>query len=152
LEHACNQIYFGSGAFEHKAAGDERIGLEGVVAKKLFLKEYAPLLDRLAQTGVPSVVHNLLELYGHVADADPGTVFDRIAAMLVGPAADQGYQFESMASEELVKLVRRYLADYRAEFEDSSRREYLVKTLEVFAKAGSPDAMRLLYDLPDLLR
>jgi hypothetical protein len=143
LDQACKQIYFGSGAFERKAAGDERPGLEGAEAKKLFLKEYMPLLERLAQTGVPSTVHDLLQLYSYVADADPGTVFDRVSAMVQGSAAAQGYQHESMASEAVVKFVRRYLADYRAEFEDKPRRRNLVKVLEVFAQAGSPDAMKL---------
>ena len=51
-----------------------------------------------------------------------------------------------------VRTVQRYLADYRVVFEEAPRRERLVRTLEVFAKAGWPEAMRLLYELPDLLR
>ena len=80
------------------------------------------------------------------------SVFDRIAALIVGPAAREGYQFESFGSTVLVKLIRRYLADHRAVFEDEHRRASLVKVLELFSSAGWPDALQLLYELPDLLR
>jgi hypothetical protein len=51
-----------------------------------------------------------------------------------------------------VALVRRYLADYRAIFEDQQRRARLVAVLELFSSVGWPDALKLLYELPDLLR
>jgi hypothetical protein len=52
----------------------------------------------------------------------------------------------------LVELVRRYLADYRPIFEDATRRRTLVDILELFSSAGWPEALKLLFELPDLLR
>ena len=49
-------------------------------------------------------------------------------------------------------LVRVYLADYRSIFEDPDRRARLVTVLETFSAVGWPDALKLLYELPDLLR
>jgi hypothetical protein len=94
----------------------------------------------------------LIELYGHLAAADPANVFDRLSRLLVGPAAEEGYHFESLASDVLVALIRRYLADHRSIFEDLARRQKLVEVLELFSNAGSPEALKLLYELPDLLR
>jgi hypothetical protein len=52
----------------------------------------------------------------------------------------------------LVKLVRRYLADHRDIFEDIDRRAKLIDVLELFSAAGWPEALKLLFELPDLLR
>ena len=94
----------------------------------------------------------MVELYEFLAEGSPEVVFDRIAALLLGPAASDGYQFESLAEAALVRIVQMYLADYRSVFSDIGRRGQLVKVLELFSKAGAPEALRLLYELPDLLR
>ena len=79
-------------------------------------------------------------------------MFDRVSDLLVGPAAREGYHFESLGSDVLVRLIRRYLADHRAVFDDDVRRARLVRVLELFSSAGWPEALKLLYELPDLLR
>ena len=117
-----------------------------------FLNEYRNILGLIGQSGGPRTVHHLVELYEFLAAAAPETVFDHIADLLVGPAAREGYHFESLGSDVLVRLVRRYLADHRNVFDDVDRRDRLVRVLELFSGAGSPEALKLLYDLPDLLR
>ena len=52
----------------------------------------------------------------------------------------------------MVKVVKRYIADHRDVFEDPRHREMLVEILQLFAEVGWTDALKLLYDLPDLLR
>jgi hypothetical protein len=152
LDQACKQLYFGSGAFKSTNVAEDRVGLKSLAAKQLFLQEYDPVLKQLAQAGGPPTLHELVKLYDFLSDVDPGGVFDRLGAMLLGPASDQGYQFERMAAKALVTLVRRYLADYRFVFDEPLRRDLLVKIMAVFAHAGWPEAMQLLYELPDLLR
>jgi hypothetical protein len=152
LDHAVNQLFFGSGAFRSDKASDESPGLPDASSKKSFLQEYGSTLRRLGQVGSPSALHHLMELLGYVMDAAPAMVFDDIAAIVTGPSAQEGYHHEDLAADELVKLVRRYLADHRVVFEDEGRRSRLVVVLELFSKAGWPDALKLLYDLPDLLR
>jgi hypothetical protein len=151
LEHAVNQLYFGSGA---AAAAHDNAG--GVLSdrgeKQEFIAEYGAVLQEIGDTGISSIVYHLVELYEFLADASPELVFDRIAVMLLGPAAVDGFQFESLAETALVRLVQTYLADYRSVFAKHARREQLVKVLELFSTAGAPEALRLLYELPDLLR
>ena len=48
--------------------------------------------------------------------------------------------------------MKRYIADHRGIFEDPKRRAMLVEILQLFSEVGWTDALRLLYDLPDLLR
>lgn len=150
LDHACNQLYFGSGTYREQPG--EPIGLATPEAIARFLDEYRPLLDLLAARGSPRTAHHLLSVYEHCLAAAPEAVFDRIAALLLGPAREDGYQFEHMGSDTLVRLVRRYLADHRPIFADADRRKSLVDVLELFSSAGWPAALQLLHDLPDALR
>ncbi|WP_143101557.1 ATP-binding protein [Stigmatella aurantiaca] len=152
LEQACSQLYFGSGAFRSGNRGEDKPGLTGSDAMRLFLGDFGLALKRIGQAGTPRTLHHLVELYAYLSDASPGEVFDRLADILAGPAIREGYHFESIASDVLVNLVRRNLADHRAIFEDTTRRSRLVEVLEVFSRAGWPEAMKLLYELPDLLR
>jgi hypothetical protein len=152
IEHSCNQLFFGSGAFQSQPSDGDGAGLQTHEAMQRFLAEYGPLLERMGQSGSASTIHHLIELYAHLAAADPAAVFDRVAMLIVGPAVREQYQYEALGTDVLVRLVRRYLADHRAIFDDPSRRARLVQVLEIFSNAGWPEALRLVYELPDLLR
>jgi hypothetical protein len=151
LDHACNQLYFGSGAFRSRE-DEERPGLNTPETMRVFLNEYEATLDLIGRAGTARTIHHLIELYEYLVAAAPEKVFDRVADLLVGPAAREGYHFESLGSDVLVRLVRRYLADHRGVFDDQDRRTRLVRVLELFSSAGWPEALKLLYELPDLLR
>jgi hypothetical protein len=152
LDQTCNQLFFGAGAFK-SGQRDEPPGLPTPAAKARFLTDFASVLDVLASDAQARTVHNLVQLLGFLVEGDPGCVFDRLARLLLNRGAEEAYQFESLAAGELVALVQRYLADHRDVLEaDPARRTELVKVLELFARAGWPDALRLLFDLPDLLR
>jgi hypothetical protein len=151
LDQGCNQLYFGSGAFR-QSNDEDSPGLIDALGKRRFLTDYRAILGQIGEHGSARTVHHLIELYAFLADAAPDAIFDQIAAILVGPATKDNYQFESLGANALVALVRRYLADYRAVFEDQERRARLVAVLELFSSVGWPDALKLLYELPDLLR
>jgi hypothetical protein len=152
LDQSCNQLYFGSGAFRSPNNEEDGPGLVDVAGKQRFLADYRTILDQIGQNGAARTIHHLIDLYAFLADAAPAVIFDHIAAILVGPAIEENYHIESLGADALVALVRRYLADYRAVFEDQDRRARLVAVLELFSSVGWPDALKLLYELPDLLR
>ncbi len=151
LEHCVNQLYFGAGAFI-EGHSQRETGLDSPASMRSFLAEYRSILHDIGQSGEPAATHHLVELYEFIADGDPATVFDLVAALLVGPAARKGYHFESLALDVIVRMVRRYLADHRDLFEDAARRASLIQVLELFSNAGWPEALKLLYELPDLMR
>lgn len=151
IGHVCNQFYFASGAYEAQNQ-EEPSTLKTAAEKGAFLSEYSAIFDQIGLHGSADAIHHLIELYIFLVEAAPAAVFDRVAALVSGPAAAQQYQYESLGADLLVKLVREYLADHRAIFEDADRRARLVAVLETFSSAGWPDALKLLYDLPDLLR
>ncbi|WP_354681958.1 hypothetical protein [Cupriavidus necator] len=152
IDQVCSQLYFGSGAFRPQANTDGELALQTAHAKQRFLADYGGVLDVIATHAQARTVHNLLELLAYLVEGGPANVFDKLAKVLLGPAAEDGYQFEPLGLDSLVKLVRRYLADHRDVFEDQGRRQELVHVLELFSSAGWPEALKLLFELPDLLR
>jgi len=150
INHAMNQLYFGSGAFSDSREG--KPGLIDVSAMVRFLTDYADILALLASTRQPSTLHHLLELYEYLIPGDPVTVFEAIYAILLGRGEEEGYHYESLGNTAVVRIVQRYIADYRAIFEDDGRRSRLVEILQLFSEVGWTDALKLLYELPDLLR
>lgn len=151
LDSVCVQIYHGSGAFDSSADASGN-PLRSAADKQRFLVEFAQTLDILAEHASSRTAHHLVETLDFLVDGDPSRVFERLAALLLGSAKGDGYQFEGLAADSVVKLVRRYLADHRDVFADPARRGELVAVLELFASAGWPDAYSLLFDLPEILR
>lgn len=150
IGHLMNQLYFGSGAHvDHREA---KVGLMSNEEMRRFLVDYRPMLGVLAASHEPSTHHHLVELYEFLIPGDPAVVFDALHSLLIGPAAREGYHHESLAAPVIVRMITRYIADYRSIFEDDTRRAALVEILRLFSDVGWSDALKLLYDLPDLLR
>jgi hypothetical protein len=150
IYHAMNQLYFGAGARADEK--EEGPALNNTAVKRRFLVDYAEILALLQQSREPGTLHHLIELYEQLIPGDPVAVFMAIHAILTGVGAEEGYHFESLGSTAVVKLVKRYIADHRGIFDDPARRAMLVEILQLFSEVGWTDALRLLYDLPDLLR
>lgn len=150
IHHAMNQLYFGSGA--HADDRDGGPGLADDVAKARFLADYTEILALLRRSHEPATLHHLIELYEFLIPGNPTAVFSAIHLILLGRGAEEGYQFESLGTTAVVKVVKRYIADHRDVFDDPRHREMLVEILQLFAEVGWTDALKLLYDLPDLLR
>ncbi|WP_234896093.1 ATP-binding protein [Sinorhizobium meliloti] len=150
IGHLMSQLYFGSGA--HANNRDAAVGLMSVDTMRGFLVDYRPMLELLVASHEPSTHHHLVELYEFLIPGDPAGVFDALHALLTGPAAREGYHHESLAAPVIVRMITRYIADHRSIFEDETRRFALVEILRLFSDVGWPDALKLLYELPDLLR
>ncbi len=150
IDQVCNQLYFGSGAV--RSPQDRQVGLRTSLDKSRFLSDYNQIVDSIATHAQTRTQHHLFELLTYLVEGDPPDVFDRIAKILLGPAAADGYHFESLGLTSIVRLIRLYLADYRSIFDHATRRSALIAVLELFSSVGWPEALKLLYELPDLLR
>lgn len=144
------ELYFGSGA--HTDNSGTAPGFPNIDAMRQFLADYRPMLVLLANSREPETHHYLIQLYEYLIPGDPAGVFDALHALLLGPGAREGYHYEGLGSTVFVRVVTRYIADHRSIFEDDARRVRLVEVLRLFSDAGWSDALRLLYDLPELLR
>jgi len=152
IDEVCTQLYFGSGAYQSESEPKATAGLPSRDAKRRFLDDHAKVLEAIATHAPAPTVHHFIDLLAYLAEGNPVAVFDLAVKVLLGAGAEDGFQYESLGVRGLVGLLQLYLADHRGIFEDPVRRKQLVEVLELFASVGWPDALRLLFELPDLLR
>jgi hypothetical protein len=117
-----------------------------------FYAEGKALLDDLSSVGYVAASHHVLETLVEFIDLDPRGTFLRMKALLTS-ARRTRYQQEHEAMRLFVRIVERYLADYRDLIEqDEECREAMVTMLDLFIEAGWPPALRIALRLGDLFR
>ena len=138
------RLYLSSGAFQNP--NNERV----VLASEEFYRQAKPLLVMLADIGHPHTAHSLLEALEHFIAVDPPGVL-RLVADVVRTGSKYGYQYEQLAMDLLVKIIERYLAQYRPILRDDAEcSRALMDTLDVFVRVGWPSAHRLAYRLNEI--
>jgi hypothetical protein len=152
-ESVCMQVYFASGAYgkDNHPEGQENIPL-GAEARSRFLKDMNAVLQLLSEFSNASMAHHLLQTLEFLIQYDPKNVF-LIVGKVVNSAKPGGYQYESMAVDLIVKLVERFIAEYRyVLLENEECRRILIEILDVFVEAGWPSARRLTYRMEEIFR
>jgi hypothetical protein len=147
-----DQLYAASEALrERQATASEQQRLEPSSRASTELFRLAmPLLEQLVRVHNPRITHRLVETLAHLAEHDPKRV---LLAVHRAVAPGQGYQYEPMAVDLIVSLIRRYFADYRdLVTTDEEALTALRELIEVFVRAGWPSAITLAYQLPDAFR
>ncbi len=147
------ELYIASGAHgeRHRSDKSDRLILSPDV-KRRFLSEAGRALDALAEFGHPQVAHPLLQMLEVYVCLDPIGVFLRVARALA-VSREFGYQYEELASDLVVGLVERFLADYPLELrENAACRRALIEILDTFTEVGWPSALRLTYHLEQIYR
>jgi hypothetical protein len=153
LDTAAKEYYFGSGAFELRQRSRQPGQKQpGYGERKRLFEESRVIVDELAALSFPSIAHSLLEALETFVVFDPRAVF-LTAGKVVRSSAEGGYQFEQMAADLIVRLVERYLAEYRDLLQnDDACRTALVELLDTFVIAGWSNARRLTYRLQEIYR
>lgn len=149
LDSVCSQLFFAVGAGKDKVAGDAEFDS---AALEQFFDEAAPILHGIGTYATPHTVYYLLQLLEFLLSIDPARALDLTTHALRSGGRRNGYQFESLGADLLVRLVGVFLADHKELFEDADRRAALIDCLEIFMDAGWPAARRLLYRLPELIQ
>lgn len=152
IDHVATELYFASGSFDRKRTADEKKDTLDDKLRRRFFAEATPLIETLAATGFAPVSHHLLELLENYVDVDQAKVF-----LLMHKVTREGqkgsYQHESLAADLIVRVVERYLAEYRPLFRENQEcRRALIDILDIFVKAGWPSALRLTYRLEEIFR
>ena len=153
LDHAAKELYFASGAFDNRGQ-NRRPGERDLSTneRKRFFEESLPIIEALSDLGFSSIAHHLLQTLESFIPFEPRKVFLSVGS-IVRAAADGGYQFEQLAADLVVRLVERYLAEYRELLQENPEcRQVLVELLDTFIRAGWPSARQLTYRLEDIFR
>jgi hypothetical protein len=99
----------------------------------------------------PTTAHNVMQTLNGVLAFDPGPVITYGAAVCKAASA-LSYQFDPMAIGEMVTLVEHVLADHKEVLRDKITANALGQMLDIFVKAGWPQAMQLTFKLDDAIR
>jgi hypothetical protein len=118
-----------------------------------------PLLEAVVQFAAHSgagrltapTTHHFIEFLRMAVDANPaGSI--HYAAMFTAAGAPEGYQFDSLANDEVVRLVEHVLANHRSAVNSGQALADLLQLLDLFADQGWPQAMRLVWRLDEVYR
>ncbi len=148
------QLYFASGALAHKQnKADDHLTEP---QRRRFWTESCSLFDALAAEIHPHTVHHLVQALHHLLPCSPREVF-LTAARAISSSSTVGYQHESLAVGDVVKLIQRALADHREIFQATDRKESdclagLLKVLDLFVEAGWAEARQLTHRLEEIYR
>jgi hypothetical protein len=152
LDVAMNELYFASGAYDRESSPTSPPRAPLPVHERFYLEAH-DLLDQMAEVEWPSVTHHLVETLEFFIPLDPRGVFLRLDRAIGQGGQQGGYQLERLAVDLIVRLIRRYLADYRELLHrDPDCRRALRHILDIFVAVGWPEARRLTYQLDDIFR
>ncbi len=127
--------------------------------RERFFRDSLPVLETVLNFGkqpetgmlLAPTAHHFMELLNGVLRYDPPLVL-RLAAEVVVCSKPFGYNLDSMAMRETVKLVEAILADYRDKIQDEPSIKNLLEVLDAFVEAGWPEALNLVWRLDEIYR
>jgi KaiC/GvpD/RAD55 family RecA-like ATPase len=126
--------------------------------RALLFVELLPLFKSLCEQSRPeqrrpiaaTTTHHLMQTFSRVVAYDPEVVLDLTASLLTGITL--GYEFDSLAISEVVKLTEVVLADHKDILAKAENATNLGTVLDVFLSAGWPEATRLVMRLENAVR
>jgi hypothetical protein len=92
-----------------------------------------------------------MEFLAGAVEHDPAGAL-QLAADVASASESAGYHLDSMAAKETVALAEQIVADHRSELQRPEVLADLVRLLDLFAKVGWPEALRLLWRLDEVFR
>ena len=157
IDEIITRIYFASDVKDSLRKKDN-IKITDEQRKKYYFMIKALLLNILTYTSdnnkgflFAPTAHYFMELLNGVIKYDPkGVLF--MASVVATSSERTGYNLDSLAVAEVVKLVETILADYRHEIRDANSLENLLNLLDIFAKIGWPEAIKLVWRLDEIFR
>jgi hypothetical protein len=138
------ELYHASGAFEHRTPRPT------ASQKARWLADFIGIIEDLTPVRHPHSCYQLLKTLEFFIDEAPVRVFHAMAAIIKD---DSPFRFESMGADIAVRMLDRYLADYReALTADPQLLSELRQILDILTAVGWPSALHLSYSLGDVFR
>ena len=123
-----------------------------------FYNEVKPLMEQVivfaeGENGLmfAPTAHHFMKLLTSCLSCNPREIL-HLAAGVARASERFGYNLDSHAVAEVVKFVEIILADHREEVRDGQGLEDLLNLLDIFAKTGWSDALRLVWRLDEVFR
>lgn len=153
-----NQIYFSADVRDvtgipndERALSDEERCTYYDAVKTILLKVSQLALDDTLGIIPAHTAHHYMELMNGVLYCDPIEVL-HMSTNIAKSSKASGYQFDSMAVREVIKLVETLLADHQDKLKDNVALANLLELLDIFAEAGWSEALDLVGRLSEITR
>lgn len=155
IDEIVTRLYFASDVNKKVRKGIEISDQD----RKEFYFKTKPLLEYLIKYSsrkkygvlLAPTAHHFIELLNGVLKYDPKGAL-HLATQVVIASKPYGYNVDSLAITEIVNMVESILANYRNEVQDGQSLTDLLNLLDVFAEAGWPEALRLVWRLDEIFR
>ena len=98
-----------------------------------------------------STAYRFMQLLTNFLSCDPAGVL-HLAAGVAKSSERFGYNLDALAVQDVVKFVEIILADHRSKVREGQALEDLLILLDIFAKAGWSDALKLVWRLDEVFR
>lgn len=157
IDEIVMRIYFAANVRD-KSGGKNESNMSDE-QRKVFYFKIKPLLEKVLTFALDEksgmmfapTAHHFVQLLNGILRYDPQGVL-HLAAGVAKASEPFGYNIDSMAVGEVVKLVEAILADFRDKVRDGDSLQDLLDLLDIFAKTGWPDALRLVWRLDEVFR
>ena len=124
-----------------------------------YYNEVQPLMQKVIafaqdqESGImfAPTAHYFMQLLRSFLDCNPKEVL-HLAAGVVKSSERFGYNLDSIAVRDVVEFVEIVLADYRHEVREGKALKDLLDLLDLFAKIGWSDALKLVWRLDEVFR
>ncbi len=125
-----------------------------------FYSEVKPLMEQVINFALNKehgmmfapTAHHFMQVLTSLLRCDPKSVL-HLAARVVKSSEQFGYTLDTLAVMEVVEFVEIVLADYRHEVRDDEEcLDDLLNLLDMFAKTGWTDALKLVWRLDEVFR
>ena len=154
IDFIITKVYFASGGAERiQSSVNDRDKIPmGNNERLQFWLESQGVLTAVAETSFSDVTHRLVETLEFLFTYDPKGVFLLLGKAVHNGRAD-GYQYESMAVSNIIKIVETVLSQYAYLLKESQEcRQAMIEILDTFVEAGWESAHKLTYRLEDIYR
>ena len=154
VDGIARELYFASGAFAEKS--NKNRGNLTPAQTLRFWHEAAPLFAMLAEEPHPHTAYQFVQTLYHLLPYARREVF-LLATQSIRSSSAAGFQYESLAVSEVVKLIQRALADHRDLFQSIGEEESeclvaLLQVLDIFVEVGWTEARQLTHRLEEIYR
>ena len=157
IEKVVMRLYF---AAAHQRSGSEEPVEE--ISHELrcgFYDEVKPLMEQVIEFALDQdnglmfapMAYHFMQLLTSFLSCNPKEVL-HLAARVARSSEQFGYNLDALAVQDVVKFVEIVLADHRSEVREGQALEDLLNLLDIFAKAGWSDALRLMWRLDEVFR
>ena len=124
-----------------------------------FYNEIKPLMKGIVELGINAesgamfapIAHHLIQLLTSFLGCNPKEIL-HLTEGVARSSKQSGYNFNSLAVEEVVKFVEIVLANHQNEVRDGEGLEDLLKLLDILIEAGWSDAIELVSRLDEVFR